>query len=209
MKDLRSFLADVERQQEPVREITQQVDPDRELAAIVRLLEGRGSPVTYFHDVKGSALPVVAGVHGTRGRIALALGTQVRSTVEEFIDRLELGVPPTWHDDGPVKEVRHVGDDVDLSILPIPIHAERDSGPFLTAAVGIARDGAEGPLNTGIYRMMVLDRNHLTVGTGTDLQEIIEESHKGGRPVELAIVVGHHPASGLLPGEDTEDGGFA
>jgi 2,5-furandicarboxylate decarboxylase 1 len=60
--------------------------------------------------------------------------------------------------------------------------------------VGIARDGASGPINTGIYRMMVLDRNHVTVGTGTDLREIIEDAHAAGQTVEFAAVVGHHPA---------------
>ena len=49
MKDLRSFLAEVEREDGPVCEIQREVSPDRELAAIVRLLEDRGNPITYFH----------------------------------------------------------------------------------------------------------------------------------------------------------------
>ena len=160
----------------------------------MRLLENRGNPITYFHRVRDSSFPVVAGIHGTRARIALALGTDVRSTTEVFVARLDHGVRPAWQDDGPVREVRHVGNDVDLSILPIPTHADRDGGPFLTAAVGIAQDGESGRVNTGIYRMMVLDRNHLTVGTGTDLRAIIEDSHRAGRTVELGVAVGHHPA---------------
>jgi 2,5-furandicarboxylate decarboxylase 1 len=194
MKDLRSFLAEVEGAHGPVREIERVVDPDRELAAIVRLLEDRGNPITYFRHVAGSALPVIAGVHGTRARIALGLGTSVTGAVDAFIDRLGRGVAPIVCDDGPVRAVRHLGDDVDLALLPIPTHAEKDSGPFLTAAVGIARDGEGGCINTGIYRMMVLDRNHVTVGTGTDLHAIIEEAHADGRTVEFAAVVGHHPA---------------
>src|SRR5690242_2481533 len=142
MKDLRSFLAEVERAQGPVHEIETVVDPDRELAAIVRLLEDRDNPITYFRDVAGSALPVIAGVHGTRARIALGLGTSVTAAVDTFIERLGRGVAPVLCQDGPVRAVRHLGDDVDLGLLPIPTHAEKDSGPFLTAAVGIARDGA-------------------------------------------------------------------
>jgi 2,5-furandicarboxylate decarboxylase 1 len=194
VKDLRSFLAEVEREQGPVCEIERSVSPDRELAAIVRLLEDRGNPITYFHQVAGSALPVVVGVHGTRARIALALGTSVPDAVDAFLDRLARGVAPVSRADGPVKDVRHLADDVDLGALPIPTHAEKDSGPFLTAAVGIARDGESGPINTGIYRMMVLDRNHITVGTGTDLRAIIQEAHAAGRILEFAAVVGHHPA---------------
>ena len=119
--------------------------------------------------------------------------------VDVFLERLEHGVPPASGPDGPVKELRHLGDDVDLASLPIPIHAEKDGGPFLTSAVGVARDGESGLINTGIYRMMVLDRNHLTVGTGTDLHAIIQEAHAAGRIVEFAAVVGHHPAFQGLP----------
>jgi 2,5-furandicarboxylate decarboxylase 1 len=194
MKDLRTFLADIESAEGPVREIEQEVSPDRELAAIVKLLEPRGNPITYFHKVAGSSLPVIAGIHGSRERIALALGTSVARANDEFIDRLGRGIPPARCADGPVKEVRHVGNAVDLSMLPIPTHAEHDGAPFLTAAVGIARDGEKGLLNTGIYRMMVMDRNHVTVGTWTDLRAIIEEGHADGRIVEFAAVVGHHPA---------------
>jgi 2,5-furandicarboxylate decarboxylase 1 len=160
----------------------------------VRLLEDRGNPIIYFHSVSGSSLPVLTGVHGSRRRIALALGTSVTDAVDVFLDRLGAGMPTASRADGPVKEVRDLGDDVNLARLPIPTHAEKDSGPFLTAAVGIARDGESGLINTGIYRMMVLDRNHITVGTGTDLRVIIEQAHAEGRVVEFAAAVGHHPA---------------
>lgn len=194
MKDLRTFLAEVEETQAPVCEITRTVSRDRELAAIVRLLEDQGNPITYFHDVDGSSIPVVCGIHGSRARIALALGTEVRATTAEFVRRLEHRVTPIWQEEAPANKVRQLGDDVDLGVLPIPVHAEKDSGAFLTAGVGIARDVENGTVNTGIYRMMVLDRNHLTVGTGTDLRAIIEDAHRAGRTIELGIVVGHHPA---------------
>jgi 2,5-furandicarboxylate decarboxylase 1 len=41
---------------------------------------------------------------------------------------------------------------------------------------------------------MVLDRNRLTVATGTDLGAIIAEAHAEGHPVDFAAVIGHHPA---------------
>lgn len=194
MKDLRSFLTDVERYQGPVWEVVRQVNRDRELAAIVRLSEDHGSPIVYFSTVEGSAFPVVAGVFGTRARIALSLGTEVRSTTEEFVERLSKGVSPAWQDSGPVKEICHVGDDVDLSILPIPTHADDDAGPFITCGVGLVRDGEDGPVNSGIYRMMVLDRNHVSVCSGTDLGAIIEDADRAGRVVEFGVVIGHHPA---------------
>jgi 2,5-furandicarboxylate decarboxylase 1 len=194
MKDLRSFLRELESGPGPVYEVHREVSPDRELAAIVKLLEARGNPVVYFHKVTGSPLPVIAGIHGDRERIALALGTSVSNTVEHFLKRLEERTAPEIAAAGPVKDVKFLNEDVDLEHLPIPTHAEKDGGRFLTAAVGIARDRETNAVNTGIYRMMVLDRNHVTVGTGTDLGVIIEDYHRAGEIVEFAAVVGHHPA---------------
>lgn len=196
MKDLRTFLSDIEHAEGRVREVTRPVSRDRELAAIVRLLEDRGNPIVYFTDVQDSDFPVIVGVHGTRQRIALAMGTTVEMAVEEFLTRLDGGRAIAWQDNGPVMDVCDTGDDVDLGKLPIPTHAEKDAGPFLTASVVIARDAETGLINTGINRMMVVDRNHVTVRSrsGTDLGTIIERAHAEEKSVEIAVSVGHHPA---------------
>ena len=139
MKDLRSFLAEVEREEGPIREIQREVSPDRELAAIVRLLEDRGNPIAYFHDVSGESLPVVSRRprepppdRARAGNLGDGCGRRVPRAAQA-------GGSSASASDGPVKEVRHLGDDVDLARLPIPTHAEKDGGPFLTSAVGIAR----------------------------------------------------------------------
>jgi 2,5-furandicarboxylate decarboxylase 1 len=181
-------------QVEPIVDVTRAVSYDRELPAVVKLLESRGNPVVCFHDVSAADLPVVCGVHGTRDRIALALDSPLDRALDDYVDRLSQPIAPAAAPEAPVKEVRQGGPEVDLTRLPIPIHADKDGGRFLTSAVGIARDHEHGTINTGIYRMQLLDRNHVTVGTGGHLREIIEAAHAEARDVELAVVVGHHPA---------------
>jgi 2,5-furandicarboxylate decarboxylase 1 len=193
VKDLRSFLRALE-QVEPIVDVTRAVSYDRELPAVVKLLESKGNPVVYFDHVAESDMPVICGVHGTRERIALALGSPLDRALDDYVDRVTRGVAPVVTSSAPVKDVIRTGDQVDIGQLPIPIHADKDGGRFLTAAVGVALDHANGNVNTGIYRMMVLDRNHLTVGTGGHLRDIIEEAHAAGREMELVIAVGHHPA---------------
>jgi 2,5-furandicarboxylate decarboxylase 1 len=193
VKDLRSFLQDVE-QVESIVDVVREVSYDRELPAVVKLLESRGNPMVYFHNVAGADMPVISGVHGTRERIALALGSPVDRTVDDYVDRLSAGVSPQAATSAPVKDVKLTGADVDLGRLPIPIHAAKDRGRFVTAGVGIAQDDENGNTNTGIYRMLLLDRNHLTVGSAGHLREIIEEAHAAGRKVEFVVVIGHHPA---------------
>lgn len=55
----------------------------------------------------------------------------------------------------PCKDVVLQGEAVDLSLLPVPTFFAEDSGPFLTAAVGISRNPDNNILNVGIYRVLI------------------------------------------------------
>src|SRR5690606_6040690 len=81
--DLRSFLRELEAA-EPNALITveREVDPAYELSAVVKALEPYGAPAVRFERVKGSGMPVISGLYGTRRRIALALGTRVEQAVD-------------------------------------------------------------------------------------------------------------------------------
>ena len=196
-KDLRSFVAEVQaRAPESIRHVSRAVSPVRELAAIVKLAETRGNPVIVFHNVQGSKLPVICGVHASRERIALALEADVSRLVEEYSERASDELPPERAEHAPVKDVVLTGRDVDLSTLPIVTHARGDAGPYIGGGVGIARDPLSGALNTGIYRLMLKDRNKLIchVNRFHHLAEIIRRTQERGEPSEVVIAIGHHPA---------------
>src|SRR4051812_3812118 len=127
-KDLRSFVRQVE--QDPsqnIARVTREISPVHELSAVVKLLElQRGNPMVWFENVTGSDLRVVASVQGSKERIALALGQPVDRCVEWFTQRLENPIASTRVETGPVKDVRYVGDDVDLGVLPLGVHAAGD-----------------------------------------------------------------------------------
>jgi 2,5-furandicarboxylate decarboxylase 1 len=193
-RDLRSFFQVLREQEEPIVYVKREVSVKHELSALTKLLESRGNPVIVFERVKDFEMPVVTGVHATRERIALAIGCEPRAGAECFLDRIACPVAPILESTGPVKEVRLVGGDVDLALLPIVLHAQKDGGKYLTVGVGLAVDDVSGAVNTGIYRMMVVDRNHLTVTSGTDLSRIIRGAEAKGRRLEFVIALGHHPA---------------
>ena len=123
-KDFRSYLAELGGlgAAQLVR-VGREVDPVHELSAVVKALEGRGTPAVYFERVKGSGLPVVSGLFGTRERIALALGRPWGECVEWFMGALGNPITPRVVEGGPVREVVQVGDEVDLDLLPIGVHS--------------------------------------------------------------------------------------
>jgi 2,5-furandicarboxylate decarboxylase 1 len=193
-KDLRSYLAEVRAHDVPIARVSRRVSADRELAAIVKLLEAAGNPVVIFDNVDGLELPVIAGVCGTRERIALALHSTPERAVTDYLDRVSIPVAPVTGP-GPVKDVCITGDDVDLAQLPVVAHAPADAGRFITAGVGLARDPISGAVNTGIYRMMVKDKRLLTVAAsrGGDLDTIIKRTEAEGGELAFIVALGHHP----------------
>lgn len=194
--DLGSYI-DQLRERGQLVQVRRPVSGQFELSAVVKALEPAGAPAVLFSDVIGSELSVVSGLFGTRERIALALGVPVREAHDHVLDCIRRPVPVT-HVAGPaaVQEVVQTGADVDLDALPIGVHSREDSGRYLTAAVALVRDPVTGCTNTGIYRLMVAGRNRLTVNAAPDhdLGRILAAAAAAGRDVEVAIVVGHHPA---------------
>lgn len=194
--DLRSFLSAL-RKVEPasVLRISPEVDADRELAAVTKIAERRGSPVLMFERVRSTDLRVISNLCGTRSRIALGIGVAEGQAQEKYLRSLERGISAV---DCRMAEDREdlEGEDVDLRVLPQIIHADRDAGPYITAGVGLTaeRDGA--PVNAGIYRMMFRDRGSLTVypAPGHHLRELVARAAEVGEDLAFAVVVGHHPA---------------
>jgi 2,5-furandicarboxylate decarboxylase 1 len=95
--------------------------------------------------------------------------------------------------DAPAQEVIRTGPDVDLTELPIPLLAEKDGGPYISAGVVIAR--GERGLNAGCYRLMYRSRDETGIDlvTVSDLRRLYEARLARGEPLPISVSVGVHP----------------
>lgn len=121
-------------------------------------------------------------------------------------------------DSGPVTEVVHTGDDVDLTQFPAPLWHAEDSGRYLaTGGASVLRDPDTGRLNVGCYRGMLYDRN--TIGQhfagGHDGQVIRDKYFERGENCPIVISLGNDPSFTLAGAENVgfnttefEFGGF-
>jgi 2,5-furandicarboxylate decarboxylase 1 len=194
--DLRGFLTEVEHAPgERVARVSRRVSSVHELSAVVKLMETRGNPVLLFEDVDGLGMPVVCGLFATRERIAMALRTTATQATETLLSRLSSSVPPTRVTGGPVQDICLVGREVKLETLPVPVHAPKDGGPYITAGVCLVRDPVTGAHNAGIYRTMIQSQNRVTIDTDPnhDLGKVITWGRENSVPVDVAIVIGSHP----------------
>jgi 2,5-furandicarboxylate decarboxylase 1 len=199
--DLRSFIEKV-RQEAPedVLTISKEVDPRFEITAlVVKLEEERRFPILIFENVKGTKFPVVTNVHASRRRLAAAIGSEPRRAVASYLKRIERPIAPKEVDTGPVKEVILKSDQVDLHAIPQIVHHQDDAGPYLTAAVTLARDPLSGRLNCSFNRLMSIDKNHTSIHLtlAKHLWEFYTNAEKLKQPLELAVILGAHPAWSL------------
>jgi 2,5-furandicarboxylate decarboxylase 1 len=192
-QSLRSTLSQVERAGD-LQYVDRQVDPRYELGALLSLR--RNGPAQFLRHVTGYQMPVVGNVLNSRERIASSLGVEYAHLQPALIAAIDEGIAPLIVDDGPVQAVVHQGP-VDVpALLPVPTWFEKERGPYITAGVITAKDPETGRRNVSIARLRVEGGDRLLAGIAPThhLSELRRRAHARGRPLEIAIAIGNHPA---------------
>lgn len=201
MPDLRSLRAALEGRGELVH-IRRQVNARFEMPALMTKLEAAGKAYV-FENVCGSAFPVAGGFLNRVERFGMALGLPGGATpfshddMDRLIEKAKANPLGMRHvETGPAREVIKTGSEVDLTRLPVPWFFEHDSGPFITAAIGIARHPHTGILNAGFYRTLILGRNVFAINASSlsDLRKFYLHAEQNGEPMPIALAIGVEPA---------------
>src|SRR5690242_18862837 len=163
-----------------------------ELAAVAKKLENERAVL--FPSPGQHPIPVVANLFANRGWIADAL--QVPNA--ELLSRFQKAVrhPLRWVEamTAPVHEVVHRNIDLARQ-LPIPKHNEHDSGPYITAALLIARNPKTGIQNVSIHRCQVSGPDRIGVLLlPRHTLHYFRLAEQAGEALEIALVIGVHPA---------------
>lgn len=207
INDLRSFL-EVLRKNGEILDIDKEVDLTHEIGSVIASLERKGAEAPYFANVKGQSVPVVGGVLADHRKIALALGCRV----EEVSDRMEAAleannpIQPITVEHPSFKENIISGDDVDMSAIPIPVHAPGDGGPFITAGVTISRSLDGGRQNCSYQRMHIKGKNEsgIMINEWRHLKEFLDEAEEKKKNLPIAVAVGVDPTIMIAAGVRTE-----
>lgn len=193
--DLEATIEELDRLGRLIR-VTSEVDPNLELAGIAAKFEG-GPAAVLFEKVRGCADPVFTGLYWSRELLADLMKKEERALpgyVSECIRKWQTRpVPPKVVKSGPVLDVSE--DDVDLSRLPIPVHALEDGGPYFDAAVVIARDPQTGVRNASIQRFLVVNQDTLTINidAGRHLELYLNKARDKGVSLPFTLNVGVGP----------------
>lgn len=196
--DLRSFLADLRATMpEHLVTVTEAVPLDYTATALALELERRGRrPVLFFERVAGHALPLVANLFADRAVLAAGIGATPATALDVLAAKLDALRPAQVVDTGPVQEVVWLGDEADLTRLPIPRHFAQDAGPYITAGMVAARDPDTGVGNLAYVRLQVKGPRRL--GASVHSRQHTWDYHRRAelrrQDLEVAVVIGAHPA---------------
>ena len=179
--------------------VRSEVDAHHELAGIARRFEG--AKCVLFERVKGSAHPVLVGLLWNRNIVGSVFGVPTERVPFVIADAIgswqkdKAALPARILAKAPANEV--VEAQVDLSSLPLPVHALQDGGRYLDSSLVLARNPQTGGLNVSVHRMMVTGKDRLSflIDPGRHLGDYVEFAEQRGESLPVTISNG----MGLAP----------
>jgi 4-hydroxy-3-polyprenylbenzoate decarboxylase len=200
--------------------ITVKVDPDLEIAEIMRRQMYKRSPHTLlFENVEGSTIPVLGNAFGTMEKLQLALEmTDFSEIGARVTDLTKMKIPtgmlnklkmipklseiadygPKYVDSGPVTEVVQRDGKANLYSMPVLKSFPGDAGRFITFGLTVTKHPDTEIRNLGVYRIQLIDDKKAIMHwqihkRGAQHYQISKEQKK--ERVEVAIIIGADPAT--------------
>jgi 2,5-furandicarboxylate decarboxylase 1 len=196
-------------------EVSAPVDVVHELASVAHAAEERLRVGTLFRNLEGySDLSVLSGTLVTYQAVADGLEVELSHLKRRMLEALSEPVAPTHNENDSLERVVSAGKQVDLQTVPIPTHAPRDAGAYITAGIVASRDPEAGRMNYSYHRMLRLDRNHLSImiNPGRHLDDYRLAAERTDKALPIAVFIGVHPAIMIAaamryPGDELEIAG--
>ncbi|MDY6970806.1 MAG: UbiD family decarboxylase [Thermodesulfobacteriota bacterium] len=206
LKDIREFIELLKRNEE-VQPIDMEVDWNLEIGAITRRCCEISAPAPLFNRIKDyPGARIFANPLAKWSRVALAMGMDAHASpgaiIKEYAHRSRSPIKPVLVSSGPCKEIKHIGDAVDLEALPAPLIHHGDGGRYLSTWHSIVnKDPDRDWVNWGMYRQMIHDKKTLggLMIPSQDGPSIYYQRYEArNRPMEFATVIGSDPISALV-----------
>ncbi|MFI2714614.1 UbiD family decarboxylase domain-containing protein [Micromonospora sp. NPDC018662] len=146
--------------------------------------------VVRYRPSDPGGLPVLLGLYGDADRVRGWLPGYPARVTRRAVRRLLGAARP------PVAVTRAAErHPVDLTALPALRATPRDAGPYLTTGAVLARHDGETAFS--VHRMLVLDRERLTLWTvpGRTLGRLYEQARRAGRRLPVSVNIGIGPAA--------------
>lgn len=191
------------------------VDPDLEVAEILRRTMYSKGPALLFEDVKGYDMPILGNAFGSMRRLELGLEMQDFTEIgRRVVDLTKMSIPTGLFDKiRKLPELSHMADafpkleksgpvtgviqEPSFAKIPIIKTWPLDAGRFITFGLVTTRHPETGVRNLGVYRIQIIDDTHALMHWQKHKRGAQHGMIKGdaGQKIEAAIVIGAEPAT--------------
>ena len=171
--------------------IEEKVNSNYEVSSLLSLVDDRAAVV--MNNVDDLGIPVFGNLLSSRERIALALGVPVSDILSTLTNSVKKPVAPVLVDDAPVQQT--VIKENIFSNLPVPTFFTKESGPYISAGLMVAKDPETGEGNASYARLKILGPETAMIGIAPNhhLAIMAQKAADRGEALELAVVLGAHP----------------
>ncbi len=185
MKSFRDFVEDLENEK-ILKTSKKEVSLKYEMASVLKNKEDTPIKFNKITEYKGE-IQAVGNIFATKDLVAKYLGVKKENLIEVLNNAIENPSEPTEVDFNTYPVSRKVIEKPNLFDLPIPIHTDKDGGPYIASGIIIANDKEYGR-NCSFHRMMVIDEDKFAVRIlDRDLSKYIE---RAGGELDICIIVG-------------------
>ncbi len=171
-RDLQSFVRILEQRHSLVR-VSQEVNPDLEINAILDRLARSNGPVVLFENVIGSELPLVGNFFGSKERLAGVFDAEdLESVAREKAPALANREPETAlteamqevaPENAACRTIQHIGDQVNLNKLPLLKLWPQSSGRHISSGLIFTREEQAATTRFGMPDIVMVGKNTLAL----------------------------------------------
>jgi UbiD family decarboxylase len=167
------------------------------LADLSQHIEG-SSKAVLFKNAGPQNMQVVAGVSGSRKRLAAAFGVKADQVVDEYRKRIRNRQPvvEVSNAEAPVQRVVIQGDDIDITrLLPFHVQHQFDGSAYISSAIDYSVDPETGLTNVGMRRLSLRGKRECgtNVTANSDLKRIYKGRVARGEKHPISFAIGAHP----------------
>jgi len=185
MKTLREFIEELE-SENILKICKKEVSLKYEMASVLKNKED--TPIIFNEIMEmNNDMRAIGNVFATKDLVAKYLGVKKEDLINVLNNAIENPSEPTEVNFETYPVSKNVIEKPNLYELPIPIHTDKDGGPYIASGIIIANDKEYGR-NCSFHRMMVIDEDKFVVRIlDRDLSKYIE---RAGGELDICIVVG-------------------
>jgi 4-hydroxy-3-polyprenylbenzoate decarboxylase len=178
-----------------------EVDLRGDVSAIAKLGTVKNAPPIIHENIKGYPdWRIASNLFLGKGKMALILGVDRDRFLEEVSSKLDVHVSPIEVSTGPCKEIKLVGEDADVNLLPIPFTGAMEGTPNITAGISNVRDIETGWQNIAVRRFGVKGSKVLSEFINPAQQDsLIWSKYRRRRErMPIAIIIGADPLTYVI-----------